>query len=321
MQPSTRKIYFYVLSLVMASTSFSQPLPKSSSNNPKTAKAEVKKNTETLFEGYFKILSAGVPIGYNVVKYQYIPTQKKFVGAYFTKTNSVGNDITESLKAEADQDLKPISYQYTSKVGKEITIIDAKFSKNKMTADINQNGKTRKEQLDIPKGSFLSVFLIYLMLKSPSGLQADKKYSYKAIAEEDAKIYSGEATVGKEEKYNGIRAFKILNNFKDIKFISYVTDRGEVLATESLAQNVKTELVAKPGDATAKFNVSSSNLKQVFGEVPLGTQNILSQALEGEVFKAQQPVPTKQQGIPPGQGVILKGETTKPEDAKKDGKE
>lgn len=277
---------------------------------------------EVLFEGYQKILSGGVHIGYNINKYEFDPKKKQFSALSFTKTGALGgngNELTESIVAHADIDLNPISYSYTSILGKQVKTIDAKFSKNKMTAEVKEGSKKSKISLDIPKGAFLSQFLIYLMLKSKTGLQADSNYKYKAIAEEDAKLYEGQALVQKQEKYNGLMAFKIINNFKDSKFVAFVTERGEALGVVSPAQNISTELVAKPSEATAQFGVSASILKNVFGEVPLGTNNIVSKTLKNEVLEPER---SKTIGVPQGEGIMIKMQPTpsenKPKEEKKD---
>ena len=264
------------------------------------------KATDVLFEGYHKVVSGGVHVGYSISKYEYDAKTKKFIATIFTKTGALGSDVTESTKAYADVDLNPISYEYTALVGKEIKTVDAKFKKNHMSAVVKEKGKTQKVELDIPKGTFLSQFLIYLMLKSKTGLQADLNYKYKAIAEEDAKIYDGQALVQKQEKYNGYPAFKILNNFKDLKFVAYTTDRGEVLGVVNPAQSLSIELMAKPNDATGKFALSTAALKNLYGEVPVGTNNVLSKALKAEVLQPAEPKNPKQEGVPPGKGIIIK---------------
>lgn len=258
---------------------------------------------DVLFEGYSKITSGGVHVGYVVTRYEFDAKSKQFRGIYFLKTGALGSDVTESVKSAADQDLNPISYEYTSIVGKTVKTIDAKFRKGRMTAVVSEGGKDKTIQRDLPKGAFLSNFLVYLMLKSKTGLQSDSKYEYSAVAEEDAEVLKGEALVGKEEKYNNFRAFKILNRFKDMKFISYVTDRGEVLGTSSPSNGIATELMARPGDAVGTFGTNATILKKLFGDVPLGTNNAVSKAAQAEAFKEE---PTKQQGIPPGQGILIK---------------
>lgn len=258
---------------------------------------------EVLFEGYYKILSNGTPIGYTISKYEFDAKSKKFISTYFLKTAGQGTEITESLKAFANQDLAPISYAYTSIVGKDTKTIDAKFNGQKMTAEVKSGGKTQTIRKDLPKGTFLSTFLVYLMLQSKEGLKTDSNYDYQGIAEEDADVSKGQASVGKEESFLGLKAFKVQNKFKDVRFVSYVNERGEVLGTTSVGQGVSTELVADPATATKGFPTSPGILKSLFGEVPSGKGNMVSKSA------TMQPAnPGKQEGIPQGQGIQIKAE-------------
>ncbi len=282
-----------------------------------TSSSFAKDGNDVLFEGYHKLVSGGVHIGYTISRYEYDPKSKKFIAILFTKTGALGSDVTESTYAVADADLNPISYAYTAMVGKDIKTIDAKFSKNHMSAVVKDKGKTQKIEQDVPKGVFLSQFLIYLMLKSKTGLQSDLNYKYKAIAEEDGKIYDGQALVTQQEKYNGFQAFKILNNYKDLKFIAYVTDRGEVLGVNNPAQSLSSELVAKPSEATGQFGVGATILKNLFGEVPVGTNNIISKALKAEALKPAELENPKQHGVPQGQGIIIKAQPSPKENKTK----
>lgn len=262
---------------------------------------------DILFEGYSKITSGGVHAGYVVTRYEFNPKTKQFVSTYFLRTGALGSDVTESLKAVADEDLKPVSYEYTSMIGKTVKTIDAKFKGSKMTAAVTEDGKTKTVSKDLPKGAFLSTFLVYLMLKSKSGLRTDEKYEYQAVAEEDADVVKGEAFVGKEETRKGLRAFKVLNRFKDIKFVSYVNERGEVLSTDSQSTGIATELVARPADAVGAFGTSPSIMKKLFGETPQGTNNIVSKAgLEQALTPPPEPGSDKKQGMPAGSGLLNK---------------
>lgn len=263
---------------------------------------------EVLFEGYSKILSGTTPIGYIISKYEFDAKSKKFISTYFLKTAGQGSDITESLKATANAELAPIAYSYTTIVGKDTKTIDAKFNGQKMDAVVKTGGKSVTVRKDLPKGTFLSTFLVYLMLKSKDGLKTDSNYDYQAIAEEDADVYKGQATVGKEETFLGFKAFKVQNKFKDVRFVSYVNERGEVLGTSSVAQGISTELVADPAQATAKFGVSNSILKSLFGEVPAGKINLVSKNADAPPAASA----SKDQGTPQGQGVQLK--TQSPEE-------
>jgi hypothetical protein len=258
---------------------------------------------EVLFEGYAKILSNGTPVGYTISKYEFDAKSKKFISTYFLKTAGQGAEITESLKAYANADLAPISYAYTSIVGKETKTIDAKFTGLKMNAQVKSGGKAKTIRKDLPKGTFLSTFLVYLMLKSKEGLKTDSNYDYQALAEEDAEVYKGQAAVGKEEAYLGLKAFKVQNKFKDVLFVSFVNERGEVLGTSSVSQGISTELVADPAQATTGFPISTGILKSLFGDVPAGKTNMISKSAT-----LQPANPGKQQGIPQGQGIQIKAE-------------
>lgn len=258
--------------------------------------------SEVLFEGYAKVLVGSKHVGYVISRYEFDAKKNQFLSSYFLKTGSGGSDITESLKAVSLSDMTPVSYEYTTVVGKDTKTVDAKFKKDMMSAVVKNNGKISKIEKKIPKGTFLSTFLVYLMLKSKDGLKSESKYEYQAIAEEDGSLEKGQALVGKEEHFNGFKVFKILNTFKNSKFLSYVNDRGEVLGTNVMAQGVSTELVATAGEATKDIPVSDTLLKAIFGNVPKGETNVVARAAK----TPPQPTPTKQQGVPQGQGLQIK---------------
>lgn len=277
---------------------------------PFTARAEV------LFEGYFKILSGDQHIGYIISRYEFEAKKKQFISTYFLKTGKGPSEVTESLKAVADSELAPISYEYTTLAGKESKTIDAKFKNNNFTGVVKTNGKVQRIEKKTPKGTFLSTFLVYLMLKSKEGLQSETNYEYQAIAEEDGAIYQGQALVGKEVTHNGFKVFKILNTFKNSKFLSYVNERGEVLGTDAMAQGITTELVANPADATANLPYSANLLQAIFGSVPTGQANVAVRSIKLKEAEANAPAPGKQMGVPPGKGIIIKAQ---PENAEKKG--
>ncbi|KYG70740.1 hypothetical protein AZI85_02060 [Bdellovibrio bacteriovorus] len=268
---------------------------------------------EILFEGYSKILSNDQHIGYVISRYEFDAKKKHFISTYFLKTGKGPTEVTESLKAVADSELAPISYEYTNLAGKESKTIDAKFKNGTMSGVILSGGKTQRIEKKIPKGTFLSTFLVYLMLKSKEGLRSETNYEYQAIAEEDAAITKGQALVGKEETFNGFKVFKILNTFKDMKFLSYVNDRGEVLGTNAMGQGITTELVANPSEATANLPYSATLLKTLFGNVPVGQANVVYRSLKLKEAEANAPAPSKQMGVPQGQGIIIKAQPEKAE--------
>jgi hypothetical protein len=253
---------------------------------------------EVLFEGYSKILASGAQIGYIVQRYEFDEKKKEFSNIYLIRTNANGGNLTESLKARASASFKPVSYQYTSLAGDKATTIDATFKDETMTAIVKSGGKQNTITKKLPKGTFLSGFLAYLMLQSKEGIKVGVKYGYQAIAEEDANVYTGEAYIKNEEKVGSISSFKVLNTFKGTQFVSYFTHKGEVIATNSPVQKISTELVPTMQEATTGFPMNASNLALLFGSVPKGIENAVSRrasaAPSSAVAKSPSPSPTAQ---------------------------
>lgn len=288
---------------------------------------------DVLFEGYHKVLSGKQHVGYTITKYEFDSSTKRFYTTIFVKLGALAGNMMESIKAESDQNLSPISYEYTTLVTennkpstkniqasfkmvklskKEQAAAQKKLKKGekapteilRMTATVNETGKKTKIVDDLPKGTFLSYFLVYLMLKSKTGIQTDSKYEYKAIAEEKPKLVDGVAIVRTEEEYMGIKSYKVENQFNDLKFISYVTDKGHVIGVVNPSQSVETQLMAKPSEAVGEFNVPTTVLKTLFGDVPLGVENIVSAKLRAEALKTTtEPAGSKQYGVPAGSGI------------------
>lgn len=256
--------------------------------------------SQTLFEGYAKVLVGNVHVGYSIQKYEFDSKKKQFKATTFLKTNEVGGNITESLLAVADENLNPLSYKFTTLQGKTPKTIDASFSKGRMNATVTDGGKKSTIRLDAPKGTFLSSFLGYMILRSPTGLKAETRFEFQAIAEEDGSLEKGVATVSTREDFFGIPAFKVMNDFKNVKFISQVSEKGEVFATRVPALSIVTELTATAEEATQGHSVPSAVIKSLFGEIPRGLTNALSE-------RGKNPTPGKTQGIPGGQGIQLKG--------------
>lgn len=291
------RLWFVILTLFTC-FSFEALAQKGKSQAPTPS---VKK--EILFEGYYKILADSKPIGYAIQRYEFDPQMKQFYAIQFTRIETQGSQTTESLRARADENFLPLSFEYTQLVDGKSTLIDAQFKQQKMTGQITKEGATQKISKDIPKGSFLSSFLVYLMMKSPTGLSSQTKFQYQAIAEEEGDVYKGEALVHQEEKWKDFRVLKVMNTFKGNKFVSLLTDRGEIVSTMAPDVKVGTEIVGKKEEALASFNFNEKVVRQLFGGIPEGKQNIVAKRAEN----SGPPAPgTKQDGIPPGQGFLIK---------------
>lgn len=223
---------------------------------------------EVMFEGYFKINVGEKHVGYTVQRYEFDSKKKQFHSVYYIQTSPEAGGINESLEAVADDKFQPVSYSYTTKVGDSIKLIDAKFEKGVMTATIGNGKVSQKVQKKLAPGTFLSTFLAYLMLQK--GYEVGKKYSYQAIAEENAEVYPGEALIKETLKFKGKDALRILNSYKGSQFVSYVSPKGEIFGTTSPVQKITTELVTQPAEATQGLMVPTKTLKKLFHTFPRG---------------------------------------------------
>ena len=266
-----------------------KPAVAKSATTASTGKSPAAK-PDVLFEGYSKIMLGDKHIGYTIQRFEFDPKKKEYSTVYYLKTAPPANDVIESLKARSSFDLKPISYQYTSLAGGRPHIVDASFVNGTMTLSELANGKrTSKPAVKVPPGTFLSSFLGYLMLQQKEGVKVANKYSYQAIAEEDGNLYKGEAYIKAQEQNHGLNTYRILNNYKGVQFVSFMTPQGEVIATESAAQGISTELVANIQEATKGQSVNSNQLTQLFGSVPKGQDNAVSRKSQGEPLGAKAP--------------------------------
>ena len=275
---------------------------------------------DILFEGYFKLTSQDKHIGYNLVRYEYDSIKKTFHSTYLTKISNAGNEVMESLTASAMADtyMTPIEYKYVGLVGSQSMTLEATFTKGKKEKDKNKlklvkvenNKKPMVTNSEIAHDVFLSTFLTYRMLRSELGIQTNSKLNYFAIAEEDGKVVNGKAEVLNEEKYKGFTSFKIKNTFKDVLFESYVTDKGEALATLVPDSKIISELVPKAADAIGTIGLPESVAKKLFGNVPLGAKNVVTQYFNSKESNPQKG--GKTEGFPSGEGVMIS-----PKDSKK----
>lgn len=226
-----------------------------------------------LFEGWSKVLISGKHVGYVIQRYDFDEKKKEFRSTHFLKTNADSGGLTESLAARADASFKPIAYQYTNVVSGKPTLIDATFKGDKMTAVVTE-GKAKKTLTNtLPKGTFLSAFLGYVMLQGKEGLKKGVKYEYQGILEESALISNGEAYIAEEETVSGIPVFRILNTINGSKFISLATHKAEILGTVSPSVGVQTVLVPTMEEAVAGLSVNNQALTQLFGSMPKGKDN------------------------------------------------
>lgn len=240
-------------------------------------------HSNILFEGWFQVLLGSKKIGYLVEKYEFV--DNKFKCVTYLKTNAEGSNVTESLKAVAASDMGPISYEYTSKAGDQIKVIDASFKADLMTLNIFDGTKKTQQTKRIKKGTFLSQFLIYLILSQKDGLKVGKDFKYNAIAEEEGVAYIGSVLVKNKEPVRGRDAFRLLNEFKGEKYFTWVNPRGETLLVRQPDRNIDVRFAETQAEATEGLTVNSKDLALLFGKIPGDTEVKSTEKPKGETKK------------------------------------
>ncbi len=255
---------------------------------------------ETIFEGYYAIKLQGKAVGYQVQRYEFDAKTRTFHSLSFLRAKFGDKLVQESLQAKASDKFKPISYQYTSQTGDVLQMIDATFTGDIMKIKASDGKKLDTKTFKIPKGTFLSTFLPFLLLTQK--LESAKPFKYSAVAEEDGNSYDGRAMVQSHEHTPGYDLVTLVNKFKGDEFYSKMAivpdpknldknTKGEVLSVEMPTKDVTIKLVPQASLATEGQIVPNTTLAKIFGGMPVGKINLL--ATPPEV------VPEKNKATPP----------------------
>ncbi len=250
-------------------------------------------SSQIMFEGYYSIKADGAPIGYSIQRYEFDNKSKTFLNTTFMRLKMGEKVIQESLKAKANNKLQPISYQYTSQIDDQLKAIDASFSGQIMKLKISDGKKVREETHKIPKDTFLSSFLVYVMLQKK--LPLNQAFKYSGVAEEEGASYWGKAWLKSKETKGKLTVFTVLNSFKGDEFKSQLAAvphpdpnekdkyvKGEVLSTEFPKNKITTELVASPNLATEGQVLPNKTLTMLFSGIPAGKVNLVATPVDKE---------------------------------------
>jgi hypothetical protein len=225
--------------------------------------------SEVLQEGWYKVTVGGQHAGYIVQRYEFDAKTKQFKSAYFMKTSALGGDFSESLTATSTEALEPISFRHLFVSAKETKSTEGEFSKGVMTYKVTAGDKVTSSQKQLKKGTFLSTFTTFLVLQNKAGgLKIGNNYRYTAIAEEDAIAYAGEAYVAGTEDYQGQKVFRVLNTFKNSKFISLLSSQGVTLKVKSPADSLEMTLTNTRAEAVGNLPLSEKSIEAIFGTMP-----------------------------------------------------
>ena len=239
-------------------------------------------SAEVLFEGYYKLTQNSEHIGYIIQRYELDSASKTFSSTYYMFTKAGEVTSTESLNAKSSTKLEPQSYQYSRLEGKNMKAIDAIIKTapgkpSKLVAKIVENGKKPViKEIPLNDRIFLSTFVTHLILQNPKGLAAGNKFTYQAIAEEDAEENSGQVFIKEQVKEHGLDTFRTLNTYKNEEFVNWLDIKGESVKTSVLKLNLEATLVANAKDAYLTMPFSEKNIKALFGNIPEGKKNLLN---------------------------------------------
>ena len=244
-------------------------------------------NVQILQEGGYKILSEqNKTIGFLVQRYEFDNETEKFKHIYYLQRATANGDIKESLVAEAAQNLSPIRYTFTSYSDSHSKTVEAQFTEQVMTVTITENEKKTSLQQRISEGTFLSSFLIYLILQNK--LAVNSNYQYIAVLEREASLLTGKATVPEETTLNGFKAFKVINTVEETNDVQYITSSGILLKREGA--NFTLERAQNIIDIMTPMNPPLHQLNMLFsGKLPEGA-NILDSPVKKNPFLSEQEI-------------------------------
>lgn len=265
---------------------------------------------QILFEGCYQISLKGDPIGYSIQRYENIPKDKQFKTTSFLRTNLQGQVTTESIITISDQNLKPLRYEYTAIDQQTTRQLAAVVDGAKLKVTEVKSGKTNVREVPLEPDLFFSQVLLYGILKSDDGLKVGVQKKYRAIVEELGEVASGSYKITKLDLFRAkIRSFEIENQFQNNKFITWVSESGEVIKILDPLVDLTVTLVPESDQATRGQVIPNKVLTTLFGQKPLGQINIAYRAgQKGEwpLVDQAQPTVNKESGVKPGKGIHTK---------------
>lgn len=232
---------------------------------------------EVLFEGYYKVSQFKKHVGFFILRNEIDPKTKEFKTVSFMRLGKNGFNMTESLTAISTTDFKPISYSYLATDGGKSKTIDMTFKGETMSGIVMENGEKSKVSKKLPKGTFLSSSLYYMMLNSKEGLKTGTKFEFNAVAEELGDVTKGTSSIEKKMVSRGIlQLLKANNSFAGMEYENYITNQGQNISALTPATGIETELMKNSEEAVQGVKVSAGTLEKVFGNVPKGKTNVLN---------------------------------------------
>ncbi len=257
-------------------------------------------HAQVLQEGGYQILSEKKVVGFLVQRYELDKETKTLKHIYYLQRSTPNGPIKESLVAESHQDFRPLEYIFTSFSDTQSKTIEAQFTSEVMTVTLTENQKKTSLQKRIPKGAFLSSFLIYLIIQNKPTIKSS--YHYRAILEKEASLFTGEVTLmnileSQSPLSKGGTGFKVLNTFQGKKEIQYIRASGVLFKREFAGLSI--ERAQSIIDIMTPMNPPLHQLNRLFsGNLPKGT-NVLESPVKKNPFLSKEEI-LKRNKLPHG---------------------
>ncbi len=227
-----------------------------------------------LFEGYYQLFHDGQPIGWSVERFYFDNENKNYTQLSFTKAEYLGKNYSEKIRATASESFTPLSLHYEALESKNKKIIKATVTNNQINITTTTNSKNKKTTKNLKKGSFFSSFLKMMLLNNK--IELNKKMNYQILLEETAKTLKGKSIATEKIKTKGQWTYKVYTQIADSSMTFYINKKGEILKAEQPQLHLSS-ILQKDLSSKIRQNLwSDSDLKNWFGNIPLGKINSLN---------------------------------------------
>lgn len=232
------------------------------------------------FEGWYRVLVNGKHAGFVIQRYETDPQSKKKTISYFVRFKRYGEFVQQAIRAEADENFKPIKYQNFSDLASPSMAYEGEFGKNETrVSTYDVSGKTRRlvsrEPYSNPDQAILSSFL-FPILDKKGELKVGTKGSYNGFSEENGNYGTGEYEVLATKVANGIPVSQVVDDFQSEAVENFVFAGGQSLGSRSASNKTRVYLVRDQSEAIAGIEFTEkteAEIRKFFNGIPEGKKN------------------------------------------------
>lgn len=245
-------------------------------------------SAEIQFEGWYRVLVNGKHAGFVIQRYEVEPKTKKKTISYFVRFKRYGEVTQQAIRAEADENFKPIKYQNVSDLTPPPMLYEGQFGKKETSVSAYDiSGKKPKlvarEPYVNPDQGFLSSFLFPIIDKK-GDLKVGAKGTYNGFSEENGNFGTGEYEVVATKTANGVPVFQVADEFQSETIENFVFPGGQNMGARSSSTKTRVYLVRDQSEATAGIDLdeqTEAQIRKFFNGMPEGKKNPVTEAAGG----------------------------------------